>query len=328
MIYHFLPEKVVSENLLSYYRTKLHSSFIHLLEDINRSKPEIVNEKISKLFNKNKQFQYTGFQCLAYHNVLDTLQNHEDDSFKAISEMVEILDSDCYYDLYTKKECTSNDILKTLLNEKEFPHDNNEISLLDESELKIAVIKMEQACEIIRSSCNDIFSEIETIIKTITFFKDNFLSDNEILSFTGNTMITSVFINAGYDRSVVYFMDKIIHEAAHTYLFLINLQEEMVLNSREKSYLSPLRGDKRDMIGIYHSTFVIQRLIYSFVSVLNHYKNLSETLYEEIASLIHLYYGKIDEAYDIVKKFGEISYIANNLLDEGQDIILSMKASL
>lgn len=328
MKYSFVPEKKSSKLLLSYYRSRLHSSFIHMIEDLNRYNPELVNEKIISFFRDSVQLKYTGFQSLSYHNVIKSLQDSEEESPKYISHMMNILENKGYYERYTKNENVSTEILNAMLYDNDLPDDNNVISIVEGYHMKLAVSNMELGINILRECCEDVYDEISTIVSTITFFNDNKSSDHEVVSFTGDTMLTSVFINAGNKRSVIYLLDKIIHEAAHTYLFLINLQEKMVLNTRERIYISPLRSDKRDMIGIYHSTFVIQRLIYTFGSIINNCRDLPVLYYDDIISLVSLYYCKVDKAYTIVKKYGKLSHVAINLLDEGQEIVLDMKASL
>jgi HEXXH motif-containing protein len=50
-----------------------------------------------------------------------------------------------------------------------------------------------------------------------------------------------------------------VHEAAHTLLTALAVEEPLVKNPRGARYRSPVRTDPRPMEGIYHATFVLAR---------------------------------------------------------------------
>ncbi|MEY2333738.1 HEXXH motif-containing putative peptide modification protein [Acidithiobacillus ferrianus] len=187
-----------------------------------------------------------------------------------------------------------------IFSQSELPEDGLNLTRVNDNDVPALVENLEQGMIMLEGARNNILSEIYFSVKAIVFFTQP-EKDYQVLSFTGDMMQTLIFINGKKDNSHVFIIDKLIHEAAHTYLFLINLHEEMVLNSREKIYASPLRSDKRDMFGIYHSTFVIQRLIFSFGNILIHSSNLTEPDHCAIRDLVNMYYQKLDQGYEVTK---------------------------
>ena len=63
-------------------------------------------------------------------------------------------------------------------------------------------------------------------------------------------------------------LDFLIHEQSHLYVHLINNDDPIVLNPRER-YQSPLREEKRPLIGVYHATFVLARVYYVLTKALD-----------------------------------------------------------
>src|SRR5260221_14334319 len=53
-----------------------------------------------------------------------------------------------------------------------------------------------------------------------------------------------------------YFIEHVVHEAFHIYLNCLMASDPIILNSREKCFMSPLRVDPRSMIGVFHATYV------------------------------------------------------------------------
>lgn len=43
MKYSFVPKKRITRYLRKYYRDRPHSSFIHLIEDLKKENPELIN---------------------------------------------------------------------------------------------------------------------------------------------------------------------------------------------------------------------------------------------------------------------------------------------
>jgi HEXXH motif-containing protein len=67
-------------------------------------------------------------------------------------------------------------------------------------------------------------------------------------------------LNPRHHRTPLAVAEVLAHEAGHSLLFGLSVDEPMVLNPDEELYASPLRRDPRPMDGIFHATFVSARM--------------------------------------------------------------------
>ena len=56
-------------------------------------------------------------------------------------------------------------------------------------------------------------------------------------------------------------VDHLVHETSHLYLNSIIAHDPLVLNDPQEQFSSPIREDLRPILGIYHATFVLSRVI-------------------------------------------------------------------
>ena len=75
----------------------------------------------------------------------------------------------------------------------------------------------------------------------------------------------ALILNALEEKSDLEMMETLAHEAGHSLLFGMTIDEPLVLNDESELYASPLRADPRPMDGIYHATFVSARMHYSML---------------------------------------------------------------
>jgi len=170
----------------------------------------------------------------------------------------------------------------------------------------------------------ELVDEIDALVHTIILFKSEGDTNERALSLTGNRLQSMILINGKFDPSWIFLLDKLVHEAAHAYLFAINLQEELVLNTEGAIYASPLRKDLRDMNAIYHATFVIQRLILAFSRIAAQ-GDLSDEDRVAVEALLRYYHTRLDGGYDLVMQQGRLSPLAVRLLSEGQETAKSLR---
>lgn len=62
-------------------------------------------------------------------------------------------------------------------------------------------------------------------------------------------------------------LEMLVHEIAHLHLYLLQLNDPMVMNGADEGFASPFRPDPRPMSGIYHAMFVLARSIEFFANV-------------------------------------------------------------
>ena len=62
-------------------------------------------------------------------------------------------------------------------------------------------------------------------------------------------------------HSPIYYLQQIVHETAHLRLFVVNIEDPLVLNPPEQKFRAPFRDDERPMLGIFHAYFVLARMV-------------------------------------------------------------------
>lgn len=70
----------------------------------------------------------------------------------------------------------------------------------------------------------------------------------------------ALFLNVKRGTTRVALIEALAHEAAHSLLFGLTVEETLVCNRDDELYASPLRDDPRPMDGIYHAAFVSARM--------------------------------------------------------------------
>lgn len=78
----------------------------------------------------------------------------------------------------------------------------------------------------------------------------------------------ALFLNTDFHQTPHAIVEVIAHEAGHSFLFSHCIEENLVTNTREERFSSPLRVEPRPMEGIYHATFVSARMHYAMARVL------------------------------------------------------------
>ncbi|OYT99527.1 MAG: HEXXH motif domain-containing protein [Burkholderiales bacterium PBB1] len=72
-----------------------------------------------------------------------------------------------------------------------------------------------------------------------------------------------LLLNPSHHRTPLAVAEVLAHEAGHSLLFGLTIDEPLVLNDDDELFVSPLRPDPRPMDGIYHATFVSARMAWT-----------------------------------------------------------------
>ncbi len=70
-------------------------------------------------------------------------------------------------------------------------------------------------------------------------------------------------LSVAEEKSDLEMVETLAHEASHSFLFGLTIDEPLVSNPDDELFDSPLRPDARPMDGIYHATFVSARMHYA-----------------------------------------------------------------
>ncbi|MEL7345231.1 MAG: HEXXH motif-containing putative peptide modification protein [Pseudomonadota bacterium] len=72
-----------------------------------------------------------------------------------------------------------------------------------------------------------------------------------------------LLLNPKHHKTPLACVEVLAHEASHSLLFGLTIEEPLVFNPDEELYVSPLRPDPRPMDGIYHATYVSARMAWA-----------------------------------------------------------------
>ncbi|MDF5718380.1 MAG: HEXXH motif-containing putative peptide modification protein, partial [Rhizonema sp. NSF051] len=166
-----------------------------------------------------------------------------------------------------------------------------------------------EALDTIRDTVPEIHDGIKTLISNIVIGKGR-----HIVAVTSPHFYGTVFASAPLlSNDKLYFIDHLVHEMSHLYLNTILAFDSLVINSTDR-YPAPIRQDIRPLLGIYHATFVLSRIIYTLKKILT--ANIFEAS-EHLKSYI------LDLEKKILKGHKTISSYAR-MTENGQIIFSSM----
>lgn len=140
------------------------------------------------------------------------------------------------------------------------------VNLIDEYKLKI-----NNLMNFIKDIDFETYMEIDNIVDDIYVFGVDF-KDSQEMVYSGSDFdkLGCIFFNEEIfvDKDDLFVLDKIIHESAHQILLSVMIHDEVVLNSDDERYPSPLRTGLRTMNGIYHAAFVLYRIARFFNQII------------------------------------------------------------
>lgn len=94
--------------------------------------------------------------------------------------------------------------------------------------------------------------------------------------------------------SNLLLIEHLVHETSHLFLNSILAHDPLILNEEDKNYVSPIRSDLRPMLGIYHTSFVLSRVIRIFKKLKNldlHDNQLLESAIKNLSDKYHQAYA-------------------------------------
>lgn len=116
----------------------------------------------------------------------------------------------------------------------------------------------------------------------------------------------ALFLNAGSHATDLAMAEAIAHEAGHSLLFAMSVDEPLVRNDDDELFPSPLRVDPRPMDGIYHATFVSARMCWAMQALIDSGK-LDEAQCEEAAKARDADTKNFWAGYHTVSEFGDLT---------------------
>lgn len=207
-----------------------------------------------------------------------------------------------------------NIVLTTLINQLPNPRP---IQSLDVDTFNQSTFLLNKAWEILKVSHPQAYQEARRLARLIIFLNvEGFLSGSNFET------LGNLYLRDALERKTIAdYIEAIIHETGHVLIFSLTIEDELVLNSNEEVYPSPLRQDPRPMMGIFHTFFVAARNILIFDNLLK--LNLPELIPERIRlqELFSLFTKAYQEGREVITKQGRLTDKGRQIFRSCQDQI-------
>ena len=192
---------------------------------------------------------------------------------------------------------------------------HKEYYVLEKEDFEHAKDKIAEGFNFLKLHFNNFYEEANDLISEIL-----------ILNAQGIQAGTSVDLFGMVHKNHTYQMDKltdiidfIVHEQSHLYLHLIIKNDPLILNPLER-HESPLRKEPRPLIGIYHATFVLSRIIHVLKTSLE--KNLLPITEQEYClDLINHYLKRFDVGYSVLNQHAQMTNYGLKILSAMQNLV-------
>ncbi|RKL76270.1 aKG-HExxH-type peptide beta-hydroxylase [Moraxella catarrhalis] len=185
------------------------------------------------------------------------------------------------------------------------------VNLIDEYKLKI-----NNLMNFIKDIDFETYMEIDNIVDDIYVFGVDF-KDSQEMVYSGSDFdkLGCIFFNEEIfvDKDDSFILDKIIHESAHQILLSVMIHDEVVLNSDDERYPSPLRTGLRTMNGIYHAAFVLYRIARFFNQIIK--KQNTQYSYDDLISHINKNKEQFLARYDVISKNGKLTNLGSAIIE-------------
>lgn len=185
------------------------------------------------------------------------------------------------------------------------------VNLIDEYKLKI-----NNLMNFIKDIDFETYMEIDNIVDDIYVFGVDF-KDSQEMVYSGSDFdkLGCIFFNEEIfvDKDDLFILDKIIHESTHQILLSVMIHDEVVLNSDDERYPSPLRTGLRTMNGIYHAAFVLYRIARFFNQIIK--KQNTQYSYDDLISHINKNKEQFLACYDVISKNGKLTNLGSAIIE-------------
>lgn len=115
---------------------------------------------------------------------------------------------------------------------------------------------------------------------------------------TSSSVFGAIYLNIpSNDKNIEsYFFEHIVHETSHLQLEILFAFDKIVLNKVTEKFKSPLRKDPRPMLGIFHATFVLCRMVRLFnrMAHINSDKKYTEQL--------NIFRNQFEQGLEVIEK--------------------------
>ena len=141
--------------------------------------------------------------------------------------------------------------------------DGMRIAPITEQEAKDFAALLDQGFDLMRKALPVLYQELAGIVHQVLLARS---PQGDKMEFDGASHYQFwglLILNPKHHKTSLEVVEVLAHEASHSLLFGLTIDEPLVLNSDDELFASPLRIDLRPMDGIYHATYVSARMCWA-----------------------------------------------------------------
>lgn len=155
---------------------------------------------------------------------------------------------------------TMNSIRQKVISEFGEKHGYETINPVFQSQLDEHRTEVTGALSLLDESEPQHLSSIKAMVNEVKLF------DGSVRGFTEMEMLGDIFIRISHptNNPKLYYLEHLVHEAAHVQLFSLQNYDPLILNDSNELFVAPIRVQQRPMQGIFHACFVLARMLRAF----------------------------------------------------------------
>ncbi|STX52637.1 HEXXH motif domain [Legionella busanensis] len=289
-----VPEIGVAPILHTAYQDK----FIHSLKEIIDYADKMLGNDYQSLLNRIAIIESQSPKFISprlYSSYFKLLKAMQNDDVTLVKQIISALKTEDY--AWSMQEMQVNLGLqesweKQIFYEEvcvAFGSDKLQASTPLSSQLEQFQADVQEAIKLIIAADFKFATEIETLVSTL------FLVESKVsVGATSPMFFGAIYLSLPKSHiensTMLFLIEHLVHETSHLFLNTILAYDPLILNEPTELFCSPIRTDLRPLLGIYHATFVLSRVIRIFKQI----KHLSfyfkqKTLEDAISSLTKKY---------------------------------------
>jgi len=295
-------------------RTSFNESLLSSLKYLLDASVEVIPEDLffqanQKLDSLNLEYKLSGLLSQIHSDFFNAVEKKDTqrlinisrrlatDSFQDVNiKYLNISNLDEYYSPLVKHTFSQETIAKAIF----FP--------LSSDNFHQVKVSLQRGFEILQRSLSDFFKESQELISEVLIMNAEGLKGGSSFDLFG-----MIYVSYLYKwKKITEVLDLITHEQAHLYVYLLNKDDPLVLNPK-KLHESPLRKEKRPLMGIYHATFVLARIYHVLTKALD----LNEIPKEEkdyCKELLDYYHNRCKVGLEILQTHAKMTPLGEGLI--------------
>ncbi|WP_299348294.1 HEXXH motif-containing putative peptide modification protein [uncultured Shimia sp.] len=176
---------------------------------------------------------------------------------------------------------------------------------------------LDEGLDLLRQNLSELYGELRSIVHEVLLAR---APSGDKMQFDGASHYQFwglLMLNPKHHKTPLAIVEVLAHEASHSLLFGMTIEEPLVLNPDEELFTSPLRLDSRPMDGIYHATYVSARMAWA-MEMLASSGCLSDDDHERAMAMAAVDRSNYAKGLGVIDQHGDLSATGKTILDDAR----------